>query len=100
MYILTKIEHAVLKSIHTHLADRGIDPIMTPVRIDMLQCSLDESQIEVVINAMVVFKYVTKICGYVALTEKGSEVLENAKLFGSNGQNQEKGLHLPEKDSQ
>jgi hypothetical protein len=34
------------------------------------------------------------------LTEKGSEVLENAKLFGSNGQNQEKGLHLPEKDSQ
>ena len=95
MYILTNIEHAVLNSIYKHLADRGVDPIMTPVNIDQLQFNLDTSQIEVAVNAMVVFKYVTKLGRNVALTEKGLEVLKRARLFRTNIQGNEKDHQLP-----
>lgn len=89
MYILTAIEHEVLKSIRDHLAARGVDPVMSPIRIDQLQCNLDYSQMEVAINAMVVFRYLTKLDRHVAMTAKGVEVLKNASLFGNNTQDNE-----------
>ena len=99
MYILTTIEHEVLKSIRDHLAARGIDPVMSPVRIDQFPCKLDYSQMEVAINAMVVFRYVTKIGRHIAMTAKGVEVLKNASLFGNNRQGNEKDMQSPENDS-
>ena len=98
MYIITKIEHDILKSIHDHLADRGIDPVMSPVRIDQLPGNLDPSQLAVAVNAMAVFQYVTTIGKHIALTEKGVEVLKNACLFRLSGPDDEETTHPSGKD--
>ena len=82
MYILTEIEYTVLKSIYEYSVARKIDPLLNPIRIDRLQSRLDARQVEITINAMVVFNYVTKLGTRVALTDNGFEAFKNARQFG------------------
>ena len=82
MYILTDIEYTVLKSIYEYSVARKIDPLLNPIRIDRLQSRLDARQVEITINAMVVFNYVTKLGTRVALTDNGFEALKNVRPFG------------------
>ena len=82
--ILTDIEYTVLKSIYEYSVARKIDPILAPIRIDRLQSRLDARQVEITINAMVVFNYVTILGTRVALTDNGFEAFKNARPFGRN----------------
>jgi len=81
MYILTKLEYHVLKSIHDKLRSDGKDPVLNPVPIDTLESTLDTRQIKVAINAMTVFNFVSFFGEKVLLTPKGFEVFKDARLL-------------------
>ena len=82
MYILTKLEYSVLKSIHDHLSSNGGDPVMNPVPIDSLDSPLDPHQFKAAIQAMAKFSFVSLLGERVALTPTGHEVFKDAHLVG------------------
>ena len=82
MYILTKLEYSVLKSIHDHLSSRGRDPILNPVHMDELDSPLQPHQLKAAIHAMVEFSFVSLLGERVVLTPMGHKVFKDARQIG------------------